>query len=144
MLTDERGDRLVTLASHGFAPSGIGSELPLGEGIFSLVAEHRRTVRMNNLTRAMLFGAAVRSRLAETGQADACREIPPPTIPGVRSLIAAPLVAGNQLVGVISVQSESPLGFGELEGAADVELGGTAPSRQPCRVQRFGGAGPDR
>lgn len=115
MLTDESGDRLVTLASHGFAPSGIGSELPLGEGIFGVVAEHRRPVRLNNLTRAMLFGAAVRSRLAETGQAEACREIPPPTITGVRSLLAAPLVAGNQLVGVISVQSESPLGFGELD-----------------------------
>ena len=42
MLLDETGERLYTIASHGYATEGIGSEVRVGEGIIGMAAARRR------------------------------------------------------------------------------------------------------
>src|SRR5690606_8992340 len=44
MLVDESGERLYTVASAGYATSGAGSEVRIGEGIIGLAAARRQSV----------------------------------------------------------------------------------------------------
>ena len=45
MFPDEDGTRLYTGASYGFEPSGVGSEVVIGEGMLGLSAKRRSVVR---------------------------------------------------------------------------------------------------
>src|SRR5262249_19003192 len=51
LFPDEEGERLYTAASHGFEPSGVGSEVRIGEGMLGVAAERHAAVRTTNLTR---------------------------------------------------------------------------------------------
>ena len=42
LLLDEHGEQLYTIASHGYASEGVGSEVRVGEGIIGMVADARR------------------------------------------------------------------------------------------------------
>src|SRR5262249_8487833 len=45
MAADEEGERLYTVVSHGYAVSGAGSEVWIGEGILGVAAKRRTVVR---------------------------------------------------------------------------------------------------
>jgi hypothetical protein len=106
MALDEDGTRLYTLASHGYAESGVGSEVWLGEGILGVAAERRVVVRTTSLVREMVFSRAVRSALQRRGKESLLeKEIALPGLPNVQSQLVAPLVAGNRLLGLLCLQS---------------------------------------
>lgn len=67
MFPDEEGKRLYTGASHGFEPSGVGSEVPIGKGMLGVAAERRAAVRTTSMTREMLLARAVRSAIERRG-----------------------------------------------------------------------------
>lgn len=109
MVRDETGQRLYTLTSHGFAASGVGSEVVVGEGLIGTAAMRRTPVRTTNLTRERIFSKAVREELTRTG--DAARldhEIPLPGLSDVQSQLVLPLEARGELLGVLSLQSSEP------------------------------------
>ncbi len=106
MALDEEGTRLYTLASHGYADSGEGSEVWVGEGILGVAAERRVVVRTTSLAREMLLSRAVRSTARHRGKKNLLeKEITLPGLPDVQSQLVAPLIARDRLWGVLCLQS---------------------------------------
>jgi hypothetical protein len=106
MAPDEEGARLYTVASRGYPASGVGSEVWIGEGILGVAAQRRIMVRTTNVTLETLLSRAVRSGFERRGEHSLLeREIALPGLPEVRSQIAAPLLAQNELLGVLCLQS---------------------------------------
>lgn len=109
MALDEEGARLYTLASHGYAESGEGSEVWIGEGILGVAAERRVVVRTTSLAREMIFSRAVRSTVQNQGNGNLLeKEIALPGLRNVQSQLVAPLMARNRLWGVLCLQSAVP------------------------------------
>jgi hypothetical protein len=107
MAPDEEGERLYTVASHGYPVSGAGSEVWIGEGILGVAAERRIVVRTANMTLETLLSRAVRSGLERRGEQKLLeQEIALPGLPEVRSQLVVPLLARNELLGVLCLQSE--------------------------------------
>jgi putative methionine-R-sulfoxide reductase with GAF domain len=88
-------DDLCAVAVSGdLAPTVLGLRIPLGQRLSGWVAANRQTIR--NSDPILDFGEIVKSSL-----------------PRLRSCVAAPLVAGNDLVGVLSIYSASDQFFTE-------------------------------
>jgi adenylate cyclase len=116
MFPDEEGTRLYTAASHGFDPSGVGSEVAVGEGMLGLSAERRSVVRVTNLALDRLILSAVRSGVERRGEQDILeKEIPLPGLPNVKSQLVLPLLSRNKLLGVLCLQSEETGRFLEAD-----------------------------
>lgn len=106
MFPDEEGTRLYTGASYGFEPSGVGSEVVVGEGMLGLSAERRSVVRITNLALDMLVARAVRSGVEHRGEQSILdKEIALPGLPNVQSQLVLPLLSRNTLLGVLCLQS---------------------------------------
>ncbi len=124
MLRDEDGRRLFTLASRGFEPSGVGSEILIGQGLIGTAAERRMPVRNTNLARDRIFSRALRDEISRAGDEGRLeREIPLPGLAGAQSQLVVPLVAQDGLVGVLCLQSREPGRFLAADEAA-VEIVG--------------------
>ena len=107
LVPDEEDRRLFTIASLGFPRSGVGSEVAMGEGIIGMAAAQRTPIRNANLEREMLYSRLVRTGFEKHGdQQSLQREIPLPGLATIRSQLAVPLLAHNQLLGVLCLQSE--------------------------------------
>jgi adenylate cyclase len=108
MVPDESAAMLYTLASYGFAASGVGSEVPIGAGIIGIAAQRRVAVRTANTARDALYSRTVREAVAGDGNDAALeREIALPGLPNAQSQLVTPLVARDSLVGVLCLQSEA-------------------------------------
>jgi hypothetical protein len=106
MVPDEDGKRLYTLASHGFETSGVGSEVLVGEGIVGVAAERRMTVRSTSMVRDVVYSRAVRSGVEHRGKRGQLeQEIPLPGLTSAQSQLVVPLLAQNELLGVLCLQS---------------------------------------
>ncbi len=109
MFPDEDGKRLYTGASHGFEPSGVGSEVLIGEGMLGVAAKRRAAVRTTSMTREMILTRAVRSAIERHGkQTLFAKEIPLPGLANAQSQLVLPLVVGNRLQGVLCLQDQIP------------------------------------
>jgi hypothetical protein len=107
MVPDEEGKRLYTVASRGYPTSGAGSEVWIGEGILGVAFERRTLVRSTNVTLDTRLSRAVRSGLERRGEQNLLeQEIALPGLPDVRSQMVAPLLAHNESLGVLCLQSE--------------------------------------
>lgn len=116
MFPDEEGRRLYTGASHGFEPSGVGSEVMVGEGILGVSASRRSAVRITNVKLEMLLVRAVRSGLELGGGADSLdKEIALPGLTNVQSQLVVPLLFRNTLLGVLCLQDTAPGRFLEAD-----------------------------
>ena len=113
---DDAGDRLVTMASRGYGESGVGAEVPVGQGLIGTVARDRRLLRVTSLEADLRYGRAIRRESAgRAGALDA--EIPLPGLCDAQSFLAIPLVVGDRLIGVIAAEDPDPLRFGEWHEA---------------------------
>ena len=118
---------LVTLASRGFDEAsrgaregerGIGARVAVGQGVIGMAASTRRMTRVTSMSADLRYGRAVRGRIAESqGRAGLEPEIPLPGLPDVQAQLALPLLAGDELVGVIAFESRDPLSFDEWDEA---------------------------
>ena len=104
-------DRLVTLASRGYDTGGVGSEVALGEGMIGMAAARRRSMRMGNLKRMLNYARTVQRSAGNDSGADT--EIRLPGLSDAGSQMAAPLVAGGVLLGVLAVESRADLAYDE-------------------------------
>jgi adenylate cyclase len=100
------------VASRGYAESGVGSELRLGEGIIGVAARERTAIRIGHMAREYLYSRAMRESFAAGAPAgDLETEIPLPGLPESRSQLAVPAVHGKHLLGVLYVESPDDLRF---------------------------------
>lgn len=110
LLLDETGERLYTIASHGFDTQGIGAEVPVGHGHIGMVAARCRPLRTGALVQSQKYSGAIRRRYEESG-VRAGREVPLPGVSGVQSRIVVPAMATGQLVGVLVAESREFVAF---------------------------------
>jgi hypothetical protein len=109
MVPDEAGRTLYTIASRGFAVSGVGSEVAIGAGFIGVAAARRTAIRSTHLERDFKMSRAIRSEIARSGDEGLLdREIPVPGLPDARSQLVVPLVARDDLLGVLCLQSAAP------------------------------------
>jgi len=125
LMHDEARGCLFTLASRGYAQSGIGSEIPVGSGLIGICARERSPIRVGFMNHEYAYGRTVRDGLAADGQLDALETaIPLPGLANAASQMAVPIVAGERLLGVIYVESLADLHFGYDEEDALVVFAG--------------------
>lgn len=110
MLLDEAGTRLFTIASHGYATEGVGSELALGEGAAGQAAEHNRPVRLGGVHHTERYVSSVRRSYADDRP-----EIEVPNREDTRSRLAVPAVSRGEVRGVIVVESAVPVAFDDVD-----------------------------
>src|SRR3954470_5456851 len=106
-------DRLVTLASRGYDSGGVGSEVVLGEGVIGMAAARQRSMRIGNLQRMLSYAKTVQR--AATGDTAGHDEIRLPGLADAGSQMAAPLIAGGVLLGVLAVESRAQLAYDEQD-----------------------------
>jgi putative methionine-R-sulfoxide reductase with GAF domain len=111
LLLDERGERLYTIASHGYDHEGVGSEVRVGEGIVGMAAARAESMRIGNLGNMMAYARTVRRAYEQhVGEAPG-HEIPLPGLARAESQVAVPAMVLGQLVGVVAIESERRLAF---------------------------------
>ena len=117
LLSAADAEKLTLVASRGYEDSGVGVEVPFGQGVIGVVAKKRRMMRMGNIQTQLKYQANVRSRVQALGQEDQLQEAA--ILPGLaeaQSQIAIPLLVQDRLVGVFAVESLLANAFDELDG----------------------------
>jgi adenylate cyclase len=117
MLVDETGSRLYTIASHGYAAEGVGSEVVVGEGTIGVAADQCRAVRVANVTQVRKYARAVRASYEAEGTVGPGAEIAMPGLELAEAQLAVPAMAMGRLVGVLMVESGIKLAFDEGDEA---------------------------
>lgn len=112
LFLDASGRKLYTVATHGYAQSGIGSEFPLGHGIIGMAAEVRTPIRILYMASEYAYSQAIREHIAEAGMGELLETaIPFPGLPEPHSQLSVPVLAGGRLHGVLHVESPEPRRF---------------------------------
>lgn len=108
LMLDEAGGRLYTVASGGYARSGIGSELAMGDGVVGVAAREGTPIRIGHMTSDYSYSAAMRDH----GPGEpAATEIPYPGLIAPESQIALPIRHGGRTLGVLFAESPEPMRF---------------------------------
>jgi hypothetical protein len=108
LMLEADGQRLYTVASRGYARSGAGAEIALGDGVIGVAARMATPIRINHATLEYGYLRTMREGVAEQLLG---REIPLPGLPKPGSQLALPLACGARLLGVLYVESEQDLRF---------------------------------
>jgi len=124
LILDAATQRLYTVASRGYATSGVGSEIALGDGVIGVAARERTPVRIGHMAGAYLYSRAMRDSLVGGGNGPPGTDIPYPGLPEPHSQLAVPLVSADRVIGVLFVESPMDLRFGYEDEDLLVALGG--------------------
>jgi hypothetical protein len=117
LLLDEDGTRLYTIASHGYAVAGIGSEVRVGEGVIGMAAARVEPMRVGNLGSMLAYTRTQRRAHEQHGGEAPGTEIPLPGLPNAESQVALPAMVLGQLVGVVAIESERRVAFDDDDQA---------------------------
>lgn len=125
VMLDAAGQRLYTVASRGYAQSGVGSEIPMGVGVIGVAAAHRTPILIPHATTEYSYSRAIRDSVERAGHETGLETaIPLPGLADARSQLAVPMVAGRLLIGVLFVDSPTDLRFGYQDEDALVAIAG--------------------
>jgi len=125
LMLDAANGRLYTVASRGYAQSGVGSEIALGDGVIGVAAREKTPIRIGHFAAEYSYGRAIRDSLERSGVAPHLdTEIPLPGLPESRSQLAVPIRAGERVLGVLYVESPQDLRFGYDDEDALISLAG--------------------
>ncbi len=125
LLVDASARTLYSVASRGYEWSGIGAEIPLGHGVIGVAARERTPIRISHATSEYGYGRAIRHSTETLGMGAALAlEIPMPGLPESCSQLAVPIIIGEQLLGVLFVESTQEERFGYDHEDALVAIAG--------------------
>lgn len=106
LLIDPQLHSLYTVASLGYETSGLGAEVPLGQGVAGIAAREGVPIRIGHVAMSQTYARAIRQRSEDLGLDDGLRaEIPLPGLTDPRSQLAVPLKLMGRVVGVLMVES---------------------------------------
>ncbi len=108
LVPDEAGQSLYTLASRGYDRSGEGSEIRIGQGLIGQAAASRQCVLVNSAALDRAYAEAIQSSV---GQGADGLQVQWPGLGKPMSQIAVPLVADNELLGVLYLESPEAFRF---------------------------------
>lgn len=112
LMHDNRGDRLYTVASHGYDVSGIGAEIPLGTGVIGVTAQQCTPIRIMYMTGQYTYNLAVRKNLQlDNPELELETEIPFAGLTTPHSQLAVPIARNGELIGVLYADSNKDLRF---------------------------------
>ncbi len=112
LMAEPAGDRLYTVASMGYERSGIGSELPVGDGVIGIAARERTPIRIGHMSTDFAYGVAVRENARRSGMGwSDTTEIPFPGLSHPESQVAVPIIQCGRTVGVLFAESGQPMRF---------------------------------
>lgn len=111
LLLDEDGRRLYTIASRGYDAEGVGSEVPLGEGMIGMAAARCEPQRIGSVRWMGKYSQSVRRAYERSGDVAPGPDIPVPGLLDVQSRVVVPAMALGQLVGVLVVESPEIVAF---------------------------------
>jgi adenylate cyclase len=124
LLKEPSGERLVTVGSRGYAWSGIGAEVAIGDAVIGTAAAERCAVRISDMSRIRRFGSAIRATSADENRT---RTIALPGLADAMSQLALPMIAGGSLRGVLFLESAERLAFSkDVEAALSIAASQTA------------------
>jgi adenylate cyclase len=127
LMHDEAGARLYTVGSRGYASSGVGSEITVGDGVIGVCAQTRTAIRINWMTQAYRYSQTIRDSVLQDGMGNALKTaIPYPGLVEPQSQLGVPLLRGTRLLGVLLVESSKELRFTYDDEDALVTLAGQA------------------
>jgi adenylate cyclase len=113
LMLDGSGRRLYTVASRGYALSGVGSEVAVGCGVIGVAAAERTPIRIMHMTSEYSYGRAIRESVEKAGLGGTLETaIPFPGLADSRSQLAVPIAGGGRLLGVLYAESPEDLRFG--------------------------------
>ena len=113
LMADLRAQKLYTVASRGYASSGVGSEIAFGDGVIGVAARERTPIRIMHRAYEWGYGRAIRDSAAAGGMANLLEtEIPLPGLADSRSQLAVPVVVGSALSAVLYVEDVLDRRFG--------------------------------
>jgi adenylate cyclase len=125
LMQDESSAKLYTVASRGYEESGVGSEIPLGQGVIGVAARERSPIRIGHMNSEYAYSRAIRESTAHSDWAGALEtEIPLPGLAESRSQLAVPIIACQRMLGVLYVESPQDLRFTYDDEDALVSLAG--------------------
>jgi len=106
LMLDGAGERLYTVASRGYASSGVGSEIAVGCGVIGVAAQQKTPIRIMHMTAEYSYGRAIRESAERAGMGGRLETaIPLPGLADSRSQLAAPIVSAGRVLGVLYVES---------------------------------------
>ena len=113
LMADARARKLYTVASRGYAASGVGSEIAYGEGVIGVAARETTPIRIMHRAYEWGYGRAIRDSAAAEGLSELlATEIPVPGLPDSRSQLAVPIVVGRTLCAILYVEDVVDRRFG--------------------------------
>lgn len=157
LMLDEPAEKLYAVASRGYASSGAGAEIPLGQGVIGMVAAECCPIRISFTAPEYSYSRAMRESAAQSDFASQLETaIPFAGLAEPRSQIAVPILGSRGLAGVLYADSDEEMRFGHEDedaiavlaaqlgsaiaalspDAVDAETGTTAPQRREATGAR--------
>ena len=106
LLIDEKLQKLNVLATHGYEIKGIGASVKLGVGVIGIVAKKKKMMRMANLGMQRSYMKAIKNQISPEEKNKLGNEVELPGLKNAESQVAIPMLFNNELIGVLSVESE--------------------------------------
>lgn len=105
-MVDAPRNCMTLLASHGYGVSGIGAEVPSGEGLAGIAAREGVPIRVGHMTKMYAYARAVRGQAQALGLHGLLHdEIPLPGLAAPRSQLAVPLRVRDHVIGAMLAES---------------------------------------
>jgi hypothetical protein len=118
VLVPDAQDRLLAVATRGYAEGAPPLVVTSGQGLIGTVAQRRCMLRMTGVGSELRYGERVRSRLEAAGELiDAAPYVPLHGLDDVQAQMALPLLSGERLIGVLALESRDPLAFDDWDEA---------------------------